>query len=96
MILHNHVPCRLSPLGFLGACLLVLFALPSWSTAKLVSSEQDERHASIAATRPVADECFPSLDDDDDDDDKDEKPKAAGKAADEDDDEDDDEDGRRR
>ena len=34
MILHDHVPCRLSPLGLLGACLLVLFALPSWSAAK--------------------------------------------------------------
>ena len=31
MILHDHVSCRLSPLGLLGACLLVLFALPSWS-----------------------------------------------------------------
>ena len=38
MILHGHVPCRLSPLALLAACLLALFALPSWSTAKPVVS----------------------------------------------------------
>ena len=32
MILHERVPCRLSPLALLVAALLVLFALPSWSS----------------------------------------------------------------
>jgi hypothetical protein len=34
MILHDNVSCRLSPFGLFGACLLLLFALPSWSAAK--------------------------------------------------------------
>ena len=33
MILHERVPCRLSPLALLAAVLLVLLALPSWSAA---------------------------------------------------------------
>jgi len=92
MILHNHVPCRLSPLGLLGACLLVLFALPSWSTAKLVSSDQDSDTASIAATQSGGETNVSLLDDDDDDDDDDKDAKSEKrrvKAADDDDDEDD-------
>lgn len=88
MILHNHVPCRLSPLGLLGACLLVLFALPSWSTAKLVASDQNNDTASIAATQSGGETNVSLLDDDDDDDD-DKDAKAAKrrvKAADDDDD----------
>ena len=38
MILHDQVPCRLSPAALLTACFLVLFALPSWSTATPVAS----------------------------------------------------------
>ena len=41
MILHNCVPCRLSPLGLVAACLLLLAALPSWSAAKLVDLNHD-------------------------------------------------------
>jgi beta-lactamase regulating signal transducer with metallopeptidase domain len=90
MILHNHVPCRLSPLGLLGACLLVLFALPSWSTAKLVSSGEDNA-ASIAATQSGGETNVSLLadDDDDDDDDKDAKSQKRRVKATDDDDEDD-------
>jgi bla regulator protein BlaR1 len=51
LILHNHVPCRLSPLGLLAACLLLLFAVPSWSKAQLASACEDMlATASDAAT----------------------------------------------
>ena len=51
MILHDHVPCRLSPLGLLGACLLVLFALPSWSAANpaAVNTEDELTAVTIAS-----------------------------------------------
>ena len=59
MILHGHVSCRLSPLALLAACLLVLFALPSWSTAKPVASPNGETAvASLVPTvDPVSDAC---------------------------------------
>ena len=65
MILHNHVPCRLSPLGFLGACLLVLFALPTWSAANLVSFSQDSEQTLTTAV-PASGESstYPITDDD--------------------------------
>ena len=49
LILHDHVPRRLSPLGLLGACLLLLFAVPSWSKAQPASTSED-----LLATVPVA------------------------------------------
>jgi beta-lactamase regulating signal transducer with metallopeptidase domain len=96
MILHEPVPCRLSRLGFLGAWLLVLFALPSWSAAKPVSSDLKTDPASTtAAIAPTADQVTVAsvVDDDDgdekgikdDDDDDDEK----GVKDDDDDDDDD-------
>jgi beta-lactamase regulating signal transducer with metallopeptidase domain len=66
MILHNHVPCRLSPLGFLGACLLVLVALPAWSMARVASSNQDVDTPSLTAA-PDPTDAINMLDDDDDD-----------------------------
>ena len=51
MILHDHVPCRLSPLGLLGACLLVLFALPSWSAAKLVAVNHEDELIAVDSLR---------------------------------------------
>ena len=68
MILHNHVPCRLSPLGLLAACLLVSVALPSWSAAKLARRRPEDElvSPSVAPTgRPSR--RRPSCDDDDDD-----------------------------
>ena len=50
MILHDHVSCRLSPLGLLGACLLVLFALPSWSAANPVAVTSEGELFSLAVT----------------------------------------------
>ncbi len=41
LILHNHVPRRLSPLGLFAACLLLLFAVPSWSKSEPASARQD-------------------------------------------------------
>ena len=77
MILHGHVPCRLSPLALLTACLLVLFALPSWSTATPVANPNGEtampyqvptvNPGSAAAITDDEDDA----DDDDEDDDKD-------------------------
>ena len=85
MILHNDVPCRLSPLSFIGACLLVLCALPTWSAATLVAVDQNGAPALLAAFPTSADlSALPTADDDDDDKDK--------KAVKSDDDEDDDDD----
>ena len=72
MILHDHVSCRLSPLGLLGACLLVLFALPSWSAANPVAVTNEGELFSLTVTS-TADQASAGLvmDDDDDDDDND-------------------------
>jgi beta-lactamase regulating signal transducer with metallopeptidase domain len=93
MILHDHVSCRLSPLGLLGACLLVLFALPSWSAANpaAVNNEDELTAVTIASTADqgsagsVMDDDDDEADDDDDMDDDDDDD-----AADADDDDDDD------
>ena len=66
MILHNNIPRCLSPLGLVAACVLVLFALRSWSAAKLVSFDPENEFTAIAADptsegRPVV---SPSDDDD--------------------------------
>src|SRR5262249_61231851 len=55
MILHDHVPCRLSLLGFLAACLLVLFALPSWLSAKPVEGDPNATPA-LTSFAPSADQ----------------------------------------
>jgi beta-lactamase regulating signal transducer with metallopeptidase domain len=82
MILHEHVPCRLSPLSLLGACLLVLFALPSWSVARPVPPDPENALA-LTAMSPVPDhERVVSTDGDADDDDE----KVAKKTKDDDDD----------
>ena len=42
MILRDHVPCRLTPSGLLGAGLLTLLALPSWTeTGKIYDFPSD-------------------------------------------------------
>jgi len=71
MILHDHVPCRLSPLGLLGACLLVLFALPSWSAARPATVDRQDELATVSIT-PTADpgSAVSVADDDADDDDE--------------------------
>jgi hypothetical protein len=53
MILHDYVPCRLSPLGFVGACLLVLFALPSWLVAKPDAPSAVDQTATVAIVSSV-------------------------------------------
>lgn len=68
MILHNRVPCRLSPLGLVAACLLLLFALPSWSAAKLVDLDQDGESTATLTALPSADVLANSADDGDKDD----------------------------
>ena len=50
LILHHQVPCRLSPLGLLGACLFLLLAVPSWSKAQPVSAREDLEAAASVAT----------------------------------------------
>ncbi|MFI5454748.1 MAG: M56 family metallopeptidase [Isosphaerales bacterium] len=66
MILHDHVPCRLSPLGFLGACLLVLFALPSWSSARPAALDREDQLASTSiASTPDQGSAVSVADDDD-------------------------------
>jgi len=68
MILHDHVPCHLSPLGLLGACLLVLFALPSWSAARPAALDREDQLASTSiASTPDQGSAVPAADDDDDD-----------------------------
>jgi beta-lactamase regulating signal transducer with metallopeptidase domain len=91
MILHDHVSCRLSPLGLLGACLLVLFALPSWSAANpvAVSNEGEVISVTIAST---ADQAPAGAVMDDDDDDADDEMDDDDDADDDDDDSADDED----
>jgi beta-lactamase regulating signal transducer with metallopeptidase domain len=82
MILNDRVPCRLSLLGVLAACLLLLAALPSWSAAQLVDfNHASKAFAAIAElpvggalARPANDDdkngkaLLSSADDDDDDD----------------------------
>ncbi len=87
MILHNDVPCRLSPLSFIGACLLVLCALPTWSAAKLVAVDGNGAPV-VLGTVPASPDAttLPVADDDDD------KDKKAVKSDDKDDDDDDDDD----
>ena len=85
MILYEHVPCRLSPLGLLGACLLVLFALPSWSAAALAPLDREDQLASTSlAPTPVPGLAASVVDDDADDDDE----KVGKKDKDDDDDDD--------
>ncbi len=83
MILHDHVPCRLSPLSLLVACLLTLFALPSWSAARPVADDLNEATATVSLTATVDPVATVSIvdDDDDDDDDDDARAKAKAKAA---------------
>jgi beta-lactamase regulating signal transducer with metallopeptidase domain len=54
MILHDHVPCRISGLGVLGACLLVLFALPSWSAAERNAVELGDPVGSVSSASDVS------------------------------------------
>ena len=88
MILHDYVPCRLSPFGLLAAGLLALFALPSWSAAKPVADDPEAALAPAprattvdqASTASVVDDVDDADDDDDnddaDDDDDDDQPAA--------------------
>jgi beta-lactamase regulating signal transducer with metallopeptidase domain len=85
MILHNDVPCRLSPLSLIGACLLVLCALPAWSAAKLVAVDGNGAPVVLGAVPASPDATTLPADDDDDD-----KDKKAVKSDDKDDDDDDD------
>ncbi len=89
MILHDHVPCRPSPLSILAACLLALFALPSWSAAQPASPDPADQLAlpSVSQTDDQAATSIKDDDDDektvsrtDDDDDADDDQKAAVKA----------------
>src|SRR5262249_44259875 len=86
MILHNQVPCRLSPAVFIGACLLVLAALPAWSIARATSPGQTLDLSSIDSITDVCDALGAIVDDDDDDD----KPSKARIKDDDDKDDDDD------
>jgi bla regulator protein BlaR1 len=88
MILHDHIPCRISPLSILAACLLALFALPSWSKAQPAASLDDEL-ASPSVAQSVDRVATVIMDDDDDDDDE-KTVSRSGKDDDEDDDADDD------
>ena len=88
MILHNCVPCRLSPWGMVAACLLLLAALPSWSAAKLVDLNHDGESAALVAALAADDTSANSADDDDKD------GKAVKRTADDDDDDDADDDRR--
>ena len=66
MILQGHASCRLSPLALLTACLLVLFALPSWSTANPAAHPPGE--TAVASLVPTVDlVSVASITDDDDD-----------------------------
>ena len=67
MILHDQVSCRLSPVALLTACFLVLFALPSWSTAMPVASTNGQ--TVVAALLSTVDPDYEFANDDDNDDD---------------------------
>jgi beta-lactamase regulating signal transducer with metallopeptidase domain len=81
MILHDRVPCRVSPFVLLAAIVLVLLALPSWSAATAPAAESSAATAPALATAADAGSLVSLAVDDDDDDDDD---------ADDDDDDDDD------
>jgi beta-lactamase regulating signal transducer with metallopeptidase domain len=83
MILQDHVPCRPSPLGVLAACLLALFALPSWTAAQPASSDPEDERASISLVQ-TDDQGKASIVDDDDDE------RTIGRTDDDDDDDEDD------
>ncbi len=85
MILHDHVPCRPSPLSILAACLLALFALPSWSAAQPASPGLDDDLASRLAAQTDDQTTTFIMDDDDDE-------KTVGRTDDDDDDDDADDD----
>ncbi len=95
MILHERVPCRLSPLVLLAALFLVLLALPSWSApadpplkppaavAALGTAAHPVPLVSVADDDPkdeVDDDDDDADDDDADDDDDDDDDKAAAQA----------------
>ncbi len=66
LILHDHVPCRLSPLALLGACLLLLFAVPSWSkTEPAAAGEGPLATVSVAAATGVDNVVNANANDDD-------------------------------
>src|SRR5262249_24053443 len=90
MILHDHVPRKLSRAGLVGVCLLLLFALPSWSAAVATSSNRDV--STIEAAPASVDLAMNLDDDDDDDDDKERKRDKDDDDADDDDDDSDDND----
>jgi beta-lactamase regulating signal transducer with metallopeptidase domain len=89
LILHDHVSCRLSPLGLLGACLLLLFAVPSWSKPLPTPAREDVLATLSAATTTSENAVADGEADDDSDDDK----KIVRKDRDDDDEADDDSDG---
>jgi beta-lactamase regulating signal transducer with metallopeptidase domain len=89
MILHEHVPCRLSPVGVLIACFLALFALPSWSPAKPASPHPDREPAHAALASADGSGFAVAIVDDDDDDDDDDDADDDDDDADDDDDDDD-------
>ena len=71
MILNDNVSCRLSPLGIIAACLLLLLSLPSW----LASSAAAADPTAVSAPLARVDNKSPAdstavMDDDDDDDEK--------------------------
>src|SRR5262249_54206922 len=92
MILYDQVPCRLSPFGLLAACLLALFALPSWLAAKPVASDLNGEPTSIAIASTVDPAPAASIVDDDADDDDEKAVKDDDDDADDDDADDDDDD----
>ena len=67
MILHDHVSCRLSPLTLVAACLLALFALPAWSTAKPVATSNGAMPVLLPSPSVRPDSGATIADDDDDD-----------------------------
>ncbi len=97
MILRDRVPCRLSPLGLVAACLLLFVAVPSWSAAKLVDLDHEGDSVTAYKALPTGDALATSADDDDKNDkavkrpaDDDEDDDADDDDADDDDDDDDD------
>ncbi|MDE2506481.1 MAG: M56 family metallopeptidase, partial [Planctomycetota bacterium] len=76
MILSERVPCRVSPVGFLAAGLMLIVALPSWSAAKWNGPAQAAAYIPAAAADP-----FATADDQDDKDAVKPKSKAKAKAA---------------
>jgi beta-lactamase regulating signal transducer with metallopeptidase domain len=78
MILRDHVPCRLTLPGLLGAGLLVLLALPSWTlAAKPVNRDRPVAVRDGDARTTVARGLEVAQVDDDDDDEEDKPAKPA-------------------